>query len=81
MKANGHVELRLFGEGSKERQATVTLDLYQRILATFLQGEYLCTMERGNPYDRKYITKDIDRAARRVLGHASEATMLKYHVT
>ena len=37
VKVNGHVGLRLFGKGSKERQATITLELYGRIMAAFPQ--------------------------------------------
>ena len=43
VKVNGHIELRLFGKGSKERTATITPGLYHRIVATFPEGEYLFT--------------------------------------
>jgi len=78
VKVNAHVELRLFGKGSKERQATITPDLYRRILATFPEGEYLFTTEHGNPFDRKYVTREIDRAARRVLGRSVTAHVLRH---
>jgi integrase len=112
VKVSGHVELRLFGKGSKKRQATITRELYDRIVATFPQdGEYLFTTLQGNPFKRTYITREIDRGARRILdrkvtahvlrhsratdliattgkvrgvsrllGHASEATTLRYYV-
>jgi integrase len=78
VRVNGHVELRLFGKGSKERQATITQELYRRILATFPEGEYLFTTERGNPFNRGYITREIDRSARRVLGRSVTAHVLRH---
>ncbi|MGA2380525.1 MAG: tyrosine-type recombinase/integrase [Spirochaetia bacterium] len=78
VKVNGHVELRLFGKGSKEREATITAGLYARILATFPDGDYLFTTDRGNAYRRTYITREIDRAARRVLGRSVTAHVLRH---
>ena len=78
VRVNGHVELRLFGKGSKEREATITPDLYRRILAEFPEGEYLFTTDQGNPYRRTYITREIDRAARRVIGRSVTAHVLRH---
>ena len=78
IKVNGHVELRLFGKGSKEREATITAGLYSRILQEFPEGEYLFTTDQGNPYRRTYITREIDRAARRVLGRSVTAHVLRH---
>lgn len=78
VKENGAVELRLFGKGSKERQATITLELYRRIVATFPQdGEHLFTTREGNPFARTYISREINRAARRVLGDRARPSTLK----
>ena len=79
VKVNGHVELRLFGRGSKERIATITRELYGRIVAEFPQdGEYLFTTRSGNPFARTYITRAIDCAARRVLGRKVTAHVLRH---
>ncbi len=78
VKINGHVKLRLFGKGNKERQATITAGLYARILAEFPRGEFLFTTDRGNPYRRTYITREIDRAALRVLGRSVTAHVLRH---
>lgn len=79
VKVNGHVGLRLFGKGSKERIASITMELYRRIVATFPQdGEYLFSTRNGNPYRRTYITREIDRAARRVLGRSVTAHVLRH---
>jgi integrase len=74
-----HAELRLLGTGSKERKAKITLELYNRIAATFPQtGRYLFTTERGNPFARTYVTREINRAARRVLGRKVTAHVLRH---
>lgn len=78
VKVNGKVELRLYGKGSKERQASITSGLYSRILAEFPEGEYLFTTEKGNPYRRTYITREIERAALRVLGRSVTAHVLRH---
>jgi integrase/recombinase XerD len=77
-KVNGHVDLRLFGKGSKERKARITRELYDRIMATFPEGEYLFTTEHGHPYTRQYISCEIDRAARRLLGRSLRAHTLRH---
>jgi integrase len=54
------------------------LELYGRIVATFPEdSEYLFTTDQGNPYRRTYITREIDRAARRVLGGSVTAHVLR----
>jgi site-specific recombinase XerD len=78
VKMQGHVELQLFGRGSKQRQATITAELYRRILAEFPHGKYLFTTARGNPFARTYVTREIDRAARRVLGRSVTAHVLRH---
>ena len=78
VKVNGNAELRLFGKGSKERQATITLELYMRILQEFPEGEYLFTTREGNPFARSYVTREINRASRRVLGRKSGAHVLRH---
>ena len=78
VRVNGKVALRLFGKGSKEREATITAGLYSRILAEFPEGEYLFTTDRGNPYRRTYITREIERAAQRVLGRSVTSHVLRH---
>ena len=41
-------------------------------------GEHLFTTSRGNPYRGTYITREIDRAARRVLGRHVTAHVLRH---
>jgi integrase len=78
VKVQGHVELQLFGRGSKRRQVTITAALYRRILAEFPQGTYLFTTAKGNPFARTYVTREIDRVARRELGRSVTAHVLRH---
>ena len=78
VKVNAHVELRLDGNGGKERQGTITPDLYRRIMATFPGGEYLFETGRGHPFSREYVTREIARAARRALGRSVTAHVLRH---
>ena len=68
VKVNGHVEMRLYGKGGKERLARIPAALYSRILATFSEGEYLFTTFTGTPFHREYVSREIARAAKRATG-------------
>jgi len=78
VKENGHVELRLTGKGAKERQATITAALYRRILEAFPEGEYLFSTRTGAPFHREYISREIARAGKRVLGRSIGAHQLRH---
>ena len=66
--ANGTVELRLYGKGGKERTARIPAELYKRILQVFPKGTYLFESSHKKHFRREYISREIARAARRVLG-------------
>ena len=73
------VELRLYGKGGKERTAKITAELYRRILAVFPEGgTFLFTTREGHSYTRPYVSREIDRAARRVLGKGATAHVLRH---
>ncbi|MGA2614968.1 MAG: tyrosine-type recombinase/integrase [Spirochaetia bacterium] len=79
VKVDGeHVSLRLYGKGRKERMVGIPLRLYRRIRGTFQPGPYLFTTDRGHHYTRQYVTREIDRAARRALGKGSSAHVLRH---
>jgi len=78
VKENGHVELRLTGKGSKERQATITAALYRRILDVFQEGNYLFSTRTGAPFHREYISRELARAGKRVLGRSIGAHQLRH---
>jgi len=74
VKENGTVELRLYGKGGKERSSRIPAELYRRILAEFPEGIYLFESQSGQHFKREYISREIARAARRVLGSPSRRT-------
>ncbi len=78
IRVNGAVELRLLGKGEKQRDAKIPPGLYGRILAAFPSGPFLFTTEQGNRYAREYISREITRAARRVLGRGVSAHVLRH---
>ena len=78
IKTNGAVELRLYGKGGKERVGRIPVELYRRILEVFPQGTYLFESRAGQHYKREYISREIARAAKRVLGRAVSAHVLRH---
>jgi integrase len=78
IKENGTVELRLYGKGGKERSARIPAELYRRILSEFPSGTYLFESYKGQHFHREYISREIARAARRVLGRSVSAHVLRH---
>jgi integrase len=78
VKENGTVELRLYGKGGKERTSRIPAELYRRILAEFPEGTYLFESYKGQHFHREYISREIARAARRVLGRSVSAHVLRH---
>jgi len=78
VKTNGAVELRLYGKGGKERAARIPAELYRRVLAEFPQGTYLFESRAGQHFKREYISREIARAAKRVIGRAVSAHVLRH---
>ena len=78
IKTNGSVELRLYGKGGKERTARIPAELYKRILQVFPRGTYLFESSHKKHFRREYISREIARAARRVLGRSVSAHVLRH---
>jgi integrase/recombinase XerD len=79
VKPNGvTVELRLYGKGGKERTGRIPKELYGRILEVYPQGTYLFQSRAGQHFKREYISREIARAARRVLGRSVSAHVLRH---
>ena len=76
--ASGTVELRLYGKGGKERSSRIPAELYKRILQVFPRGTYLFESSHKKHFRREYISREIARAARRVLGRAVSAHVLRH---
>jgi integrase len=73
------IELRIRGKGDKERKVSIPAEMFRRIRATFPEGkEFLFTTSRGNPYGREYISREIARASKRVLGREVRAHQLRH---
>lgn len=77
-KKGERVELRIRGKGSKERIVKITMELYQRILKVFPSGRYLFTTSQGHPYYAEYISNELGRAGKRVLGRLVSAHVLRH---
>ena len=79
VKPNGTtVELRLYGKGGKERVGRIPKELYRRILEVYPEGTYLFQSRAGQHFKREYISREIARAARRVLGRSVSAHVLRH---
>jgi len=78
IKTNGAVELRLYGKGGKERSSRIPEELYWRILAEYPKGIFLFESYKGQHFTREYISREIGRAARRVLGRSVSAHVLRH---
>ncbi|MGO8818836.1 MAG: tyrosine-type recombinase/integrase [Terriglobia bacterium] len=78
VRRSGAVELRLRGKGGKERAARIPEELYKRILEEFSGGIYLFESYKGQHFTREYISREIARAAKRVLGRAVTAHVLRH---
>jgi len=76
--AGGTVELRLYGKGGKERVGRIPAELYSRIMKEFPRGTYLFQSYKGQHFHREYISREIARAARRVLGRSVSAHVLRH---
>jgi integrase len=78
VKTNGAAEFRLYGKGGKEHSLRIPAELYRRILLEFPEGTYLFESRAGQHYKREYVTREIARAARRVLGRSISAHVLRH---
>lgn len=84
VKVNGVVELRVRGKGEKERTCKVGRPLYYAIVECYHEGQgddwtgYLFRTSTGGAFDRSYVTREIGRAARRVLGRSVSAHVLRH---
>jgi integrase len=56
----------------------IPAELYRRILAEFPQGTYLFESRRGQHFKREYVSREIARAAKRVIGRSVSAHVLRH---
>ncbi len=81
VKADGdRVLLRFHGKGRKERWVRIPASLLEEIEAEYggNKREYLFESHHGGPFSRQYVTREIARAARRVLRRRITAHDLRH---
>lgn len=81
VKVNGRVEVLLHGKGNRQRKAKITLQLYKEIQKTFTswpESEYLFSTQKGQPYYREYISREIGRATKRLFGRSLGAHVFRH---
>jgi integrase len=81
LKADGErVLLRFHGKGRKERWVRIPASLLQEIEGEYggTEREFLFESHFGGPFSRQYVTREIARAARRVLKRRITAHDLRH---
>lgn len=68
----------LYVTGGKERVGRIPAELYRRILAEFPEGTYLFESRAGQHYKREYVSREIARAAKRVIGRSVSPHVLRH---
>ena len=72
------VHIRILGKGKKERFIWLPLVLYRRIMATFGGSTYLFETGRGRRYSRCYVSNQISKLGRHVLGRRISAHTFRH---
>jgi integrase len=73
-----YVEIRLLGKGNKERSVAVASCVAKRIRDVFRGEKYLFETGGGKPYRREYVSNQIKKAGRRILGRDMSAHTLRH---
>jgi integrase len=69
------VRITVRGKGSKERILKVRRDLYNRIRETFRGETYLFETQTGKPYQRDYISHQVQKIGKRIGKRISAHTL------
>ena len=74
------VLLRFHGKGNKERWVRIPVSLLEEIESEYGKKgrEYLFESLPGGPFSRQYVTREISKAARRVLNRRISAHNLRH---
>ena len=85
VKVNGVVELRVLGKGQKERVVKLARSLFYAIVDCYHGADsaadwtgFLFQTSTGAAFGRSYISREIGRAAKRVLGRSISAHVLRH---
>ncbi len=73
-----YYEIRIIGKGNKERKIKIKKGLIIKIKNHVKSEEYLFETLAGKRYDRRYITMQIKRLGRRILGKNISAHTLRH---
>jgi len=72
------VRLRVTGKGNKERKVDIEKALFDAIRATFPGGTWLFQTQGGKPYRPNYVSYEIIKAGRRILGRRISAHTMRH---
>jgi len=72
------VRLTITGKGNKERKVDIEEALFDAIRSTFQGETYLFQTQGGKPYRPSYISYEIIKAGRRILGRRISAHSMRH---
>jgi integrase len=72
------VRLTIIGKGNKERKVDIEKSLFEAIRAQFHGETLLFQTQGGKPYRRPYVSYEITKAGRRILGRQISAHSMRH---
>ena len=72
------VRVTVIGKGNKERKVDIEKPLFEAILAFFPAGTCLFQTQGGKPYRPSYVSYEIIKAGRRILGRRISAHSMRH---
>ena len=72
------VRLTIIGKGNKERKVDIEKSLFDAIRAVFPSDEYLFQTKGGKPYRTTYVSYEIIKAGKRILGRRISAHSMRH---
>ncbi|HTZ51978.1 MAG TPA: site-specific integrase [Spirochaetia bacterium] len=72
------VRIRITGKGNKERKVEIEKSLFQAIRAAFPSESYLFLTRGGHPYLPTYVSYEIIKAGKRILGRRISAHSMRH---
>ena len=72
------VRLTIIGKGNKERKVDIEKSLFDAIRAVFPSDEYLFQTKGGKPYRTTYVSYEIIKAGKRILGRRISAHCMRH---
>jgi integrase/recombinase XerD len=70
--------MRVIGKGNKERKVDIEKTLFDEIRATFPGKTWLFQTRSGKPYRTNYVSYEIIKAGRRILGRRISAHSMRH---